>query len=133
MVHTAFHFKVHHNFLEVKIAHPEPGHATNAAICSYAGAEEFVCAPCLQGALDRFAQFFISPLLLREAAMAEVENVHAEYSRNCNSDQRKLLQVDPATARCLHAPPASRRLAITSRTRLIIQITDGGPDVSSNP
>jgi insulysin len=46
-----------------------------------------------QGALDRLGQFFTAPLLLREAVLDEIDNVHSEYSRNCNSDARKLLQV----------------------------------------
>jgi secreted Zn-dependent insulinase-like peptidase len=49
--------------------------------------------PHLEGAVDRLAQFFTEPLLARESVLAEVENVHAEYSRNRNSDARKLLQV----------------------------------------
>ncbi|GAX81935.1 hypothetical protein CEUSTIGMA_g9363.t1 [Chlamydomonas eustigma] len=69
MVHTSFHFKVHHTQL--------------------------------QGALDRAAQFFICPLLLEDSIKAEVDNVHAEFSRNCNSDDRKLLQLRRS---CLGSP-----------------------------
>ena len=47
----------------------------------------------LQGAIDRLSRFFIDPLLGQEDVLAEVENVHAEYSRNGNSDDRKLLQL----------------------------------------
>lgn len=35
-------------------------------------------------ALDRLAQFFVSPQLDAAAVSAEVENVHSEYTRNCN-------------------------------------------------
>ncbi|GFR39769.1 hypothetical protein Agub_g254, partial [Astrephomene gubernaculifera] len=52
-----------------------------------------VAAPHVPGALDRLARFFIDPLLSRESILREVENVHAEWSRNCNSDARKLLQL----------------------------------------
>ena len=38
-------------------------------------------------------QFFTSPLLLRAAVLDEIDNVHSEFSRNCNSDARKLLQL----------------------------------------
>ncbi len=47
----------------------------------------------LDGALSRLGQFFVAPLLLEEAAAREVSNVHSEFSRNCNSDARKVLQV----------------------------------------
>lgn len=52
-----------------------------------------VTSAATQGALDRLGQFFSHPLLSHDSIMREVENVHAEYSRNTNSDARKLLQV----------------------------------------
>ncbi|GIL80830.1 hypothetical protein Vretifemale_9906, partial [Volvox reticuliferus] len=52
-----------------------------------------VSAPHLRGAMDRLARFFIDPLLHRDSILKEAENVHAEFSRNCNSDARKLLQL----------------------------------------
>uniref|UniRef100_A0A061RBI7 Insulin-degrading-like metalloprotease family n=1 Tax=Tetraselmis sp. GSL018 TaxID=582737 RepID=A0A061RBI7_9CHLO len=47
----------------------------------------------LRGALDRLAQFFISPRLAADAIAREVQAVDAEYSRNTNSDSRRLLQL----------------------------------------
>eukprot|EP00955_Chlamydomonas_euryale_P061299 357985-Chlamydomonas_euryale.AAC.8 len=52
----------------------------------------------LAPALDRMAAMFAAPRLAADAVLAEVENVHAEFSRNCNLDARKLLQV--RRARC---------------------------------
>lgn len=47
----------------------------------------------LQGALHRFGAMLSCPLISQGSAAREVENVHAEYSRNMNSDGRKLLQL----------------------------------------
>eukprot|EP00873_Tetraselmis_striata_P005224 jgi/Tetstr1/425488/TSEL_015935.t1 len=47
----------------------------------------------MQGAVDRMAQFFVAPLIASDAVAREVNAVHAEFSRNTNSDQRKLLQL----------------------------------------
>jgi insulysin len=58
----------------------------------------------LPGALDRTGAMLAAPLLSAEAAAREVENVHAEFSRNCNSDGRKLLQL----RRSLGRPPYSQ-------------------------
>lgn len=63
-----------------------------------------VHSSALNGALDRLAQFFIAPLLESESMLREVENVHAEFSRNCNSDDRKLLQLKRSICR----PPYSQ-------------------------
>ncbi|KAG2488187.1 hypothetical protein HYH03_013328, partial [Edaphochlamys debaryana] len=57
-----------------------------------------VAAEALPGALDRLGRFFVDPLLGREAILREAENVHAEFSRNCNSDARKLLQLRRSAA-----------------------------------
>ncbi len=42
--------------------------------------------------------------LAQESVAREVENVHAEFSRNCNSDARKLLQLKRSGAQ----PPYSQ-------------------------
>jgi secreted Zn-dependent insulinase-like peptidase len=52
-----------------------------------------VSASQLPGAVSRLGAMLSAPLLMPDAAGREVENVHAEYSRNCNSDARKLLQL----------------------------------------
>ncbi|EFJ44956.1 hypothetical protein VOLCADRAFT_94765 [Volvox carteri f. nagariensis] len=57
-----------------------------------------VASAHLRGALDRMARFFIDPLLRRDSILREAENIHAEFSRNCNSDARKLLQLRRSAA-----------------------------------
>ncbi|GBF97149.1 insulin-degrading-like metalloprotease [Raphidocelis subcapitata] len=52
-----------------------------------------VAAAHLPGALARMGAMLSAPLLEAEPAGREVENVHAEYSRNTNSDARKILQL----------------------------------------
>lgn len=47
----------------------------------------------LPEALDRFAAMLSQPRLDPEDCLKELDNVHAEWSRNCNSDGRRLLQV----------------------------------------
>jgi hypothetical protein len=37
--------------------------------------------------------------LLQDAVLDEIDNVHSEFSRNCNSDARKLLQVSDGSKR----------------------------------
>jgi len=63
-----------------------------------------VAAPHLPGALRRMGAMLASPLLSPESAQREVQNLHAEFSRNCNSDARKLLQL----RRSLGRPPYSQ-------------------------
>eukprot|EP00775_Hariotina_reticulata_P010378 gene10378-10536_t len=48
-----------------------------------------VHSSALQGALDRFAAMLCDPLISPGSAAREVENVHAEYSRNTNIGQGK--------------------------------------------
>jgi secreted Zn-dependent insulinase-like peptidase len=47
----------------------------------------------LPEALQRFSAMLGAPTLDAAASLQELDNVHAEYSRNCNSDSRRLLQV----------------------------------------
>lgn len=61
-----------------------------------------VRASALRGALDRLAQFFAAPLLRPEDVLREVENVHSEYSRNCNSGERVLERAGGGDATRLH-------------------------------
>src|SRR5689334_13312328 len=92
MVHTKYHFKVHHS--------------------------------ALQGALQRFGAMLSSPLIAPDSAAREVENVHAEYSRNTNSDSRKLLQL----RRSLCEAPYSN-FSTGSLDTLWLQPTASGMDV----
>lgn len=47
----------------------------------------------LSGALDRFAQFFISPLMLPESMEREMESVESEFQNSINSDVYRVSQI----------------------------------------
>lgn len=54
----------------------------------------FAIAPeALPGALDRFGQFFISPLLTQSATDREVNAVHSEHSKNVQEDMWRQYQL----------------------------------------
>lgn len=52
-----------------------------------------VNADHLDAALDRFSAFFICPLFTESSTKREMEAVNAEFSRNLQSDSRRILQV----------------------------------------
>lgn len=61
---------------------------------------------CLEGGLDRFSQFFTSPLMKKETVDREMKAVHAEHQKNINNDMwrehrilTKLLNPDHPTTR----------------------------------
>lgn len=62
-----------------------------------------VHADALPGALARLGAALSAPLIAADSAAREVDNVHSEFSRNTNSDGRKLLQL----RRSLCRPPYS--------------------------
>ena len=47
-------------------------------------------------ALDRLSRFFIDPLLLPDSLDRELVNVDSEYSKDCNSDVRRILNLQRA-------------------------------------
>jgi len=47
----------------------------------------------LSGALDRIAQFFISPLLLKSGVERELQAIESEYQLNKQSDHARLVQL----------------------------------------
>ena len=47
----------------------------------------------LDGALDRFAQFFISPLFTESATNRELNAIESEHSKNINNDGFRIYQV----------------------------------------
>lgn len=57
-----------------------------------------VAAPALEGALDRFAQFFVAPLFTAEATERELNAVDSENSKNLQNDMWRLFQLDKSTA-----------------------------------
>jgi len=52
----------------------------------------------LQGALDRFSQFFIAPLLTPSATEREMKAVDSEHSKNLQNDSRRLFQLGKCLA-----------------------------------
>lgn len=56
----------------------------------------------LHGALDRFAQFFLSPLFTDSATEREVNAVNSENDKNIQNDNWRLLQLDKSTSRPDH-------------------------------
>jgi insulysin len=56
----------------------------------------------LEGALDRFSQFFISPLFEESATNRELEAIHSEYSKNLQLDARRAFQLNKSLANVDH-------------------------------
>uniref|UniRef100_A0A1W7RAD0 Insulin-degrading enzyme n=1 Tax=Hadrurus spadix TaxID=141984 RepID=A0A1W7RAD0_9SCOR len=56
----------------------------------------------LQGALDRFAQFFLCPLFTESATDREVNAVNAEHEKNLQNDLWRLNQLEKCTANPKH-------------------------------
>ncbi|XP_014206136.1 insulin-degrading enzyme isoform X2 [Copidosoma floridanum] len=56
-----------------------------------------------EGALDRFSQFFISPLFTEATTEKEINAVHSEHEKNVASDNWRLDQLDKSTADPGHA------------------------------
>eukprot|EP01138_Halocafeteria_seosinensis_P003331 gb/GECG01003407.1/.p1 GENE.gb/GECG01003407.1/~~gb/GECG01003407.1/.p1 ORF type:complete len:1092 (+),score=141.62 gb/GECG01003407.1/:1-3276(+) len=57
----------------------------------------------LEGALDRFAQFFVSPLFTEDCTERELNAVDSEHSKNYQSDFWRLFQLDKSTSDERHA------------------------------
>lgn len=47
----------------------------------------------LSGALDRFSQFFINPLMLMESMEREIEAVESEFQNNIYNDTYRIAQI----------------------------------------
>ncbi|KAG8188554.1 hypothetical protein JTE90_007162 [Oedothorax gibbosus] len=56
----------------------------------------------LVGALDRFSQFFLSPLFTESATEREVNAVHSEHQQNVQNDGWRLIQLKKATCNPNH-------------------------------
>lgn len=71
------------------------GGSSNAATYSDNTRYHFDVAPDkLDGALDRFAQFFISPLFTESATLREINAVNSEHEKNIPVDAWRLRQVN---------------------------------------
>lgn len=57
---------------------------------------------CLEGALDRFAQFFIAPLFTDSATDREINAVNSEHEKNLATDVWRIRQVNKALADPTH-------------------------------
>ena len=58
--------------------------------------------PALQGALDRFAQFFIAPLFSASCTEREILAVDSENKKNLQSDMWRLFQLEKSTSSKQH-------------------------------
>ncbi|GLI63485.1 hypothetical protein VaNZ11_006466 [Volvox africanus] len=74
-------------------------------------------------ALDRFAQFFISPTISRDGIEREVKAVDSEHSKNLQSDAWRKSQVNKATANSKH--PWSRFSTGTYETLYTLPLAAG--------
>ena len=52
----------------------------------------------LEGALDRFSQFFLQPLFTESVAEREVKAVNSEHEKNLSNDTWRVNQVDKSSA-----------------------------------
>ena len=52
----------------------------------------------LEGALDRFSQFFITPLFTESVTEKEINAVHSEHEKNLANDTWRLDQLDKSSA-----------------------------------
>ncbi|KAL0019017.1 hypothetical protein WJX77_001203 [Trebouxia sp. C0004] len=81
----------------------ENGGSTNAYTSSESTNYHFdVNQEHLEGALDRFAQFFISPTISQDGVEREVNAVDSEHGKNLNSDGWKALQLWRHTSNPAH-------------------------------
>lgn len=81
----------------------EHGGQYNAYTCEEHTNYHFdVAADYLEPSLDRFAQFFISPLLTQSGTEREVNAVNSEHENNLTSDSRRLDHINRVTGNPKH-------------------------------
>ncbi|EFN55439.1 hypothetical protein CHLNCDRAFT_35384 [Chlorella variabilis] len=104
----------------------EHGGHTNAYTAAESTNYHFDCNwDALEPALDRFAQFFISPLISADGVDREANAVDSEHGKNLNSDPWRKLQLWKAVANPAH--PFSR-FSTGSFDTLITQPKQAGTD-----
>lgn len=82
----------------------QSGGSSNAATYPLMTKYHFHVAPDkLDGALDRFAQFFIAPLFTPSATEREINAVNSEHEKNLSSDLWRIKQVHRHLAKSDHA------------------------------
>jgi insulysin len=97
---TNYHFE---------LSYPVSPHASDGTAMSDGRCDNIQDAKELtpfRGALDRFAQFFISPLFSQDTVHRELKAIEAEYKKNLQDDNWRLHQVKKALANPRH--PYSR-------------------------
>lgn len=95
---TNYYFEVAAGTYELPTNSSENGNGT----ISEADAQVLKEKSPLYGALDRFAQFFIAPLFLRETLDRELHAVDSENKKNLQSDPWRLNQLGKALASTKH-------------------------------
>ncbi|XP_075160301.1 insulin degrading metalloproteinase [Haematobia irritans] len=82
----------------------QSGGSSNAATYPLMTKYHFYVAPeKLDGALDRFAQFFIAPLFTSSATDREINAVNSEHEKNISSDEWRIKQLHKHLAKPGHA------------------------------
>lgn len=82
----------------------------------------------LPGALDRFAQFFLSPLFTESATSREIKAVNSEHEKNIPLDGWRVLRLE----QCLAKPGHSYRKFRTGNSKTLVEMPQSlGIDVRS--
>lgn len=107
-----FHFMEHMLFLGTQKypsskAYGDYLNANGGTFNAFTSAEQTnyffsVNSNAIAGALDRFSQFFISPLFDETFVNREMHAVDSEHSKNMTSDLRRIIQVTKATVNPAH-------------------------------
>uniref|UniRef100_A0A182NQ16 Insulin-degrading enzyme n=1 Tax=Anopheles dirus TaxID=7168 RepID=A0A182NQ16_9DIPT len=80
------------------------GGSSNAATCSDMTKYYFDVIPDkLEDALDRFSQFFISPLFNEEVTEREINAVNSEHEKNLSQDVWRVKQVNKSLSKAAHS------------------------------
>ncbi|KAL2004579.1 hypothetical protein VTN00DRAFT_3315 [Thermoascus crustaceus] len=79
-----------------------PANGVTNGTTSSAGSSSSDLVPPLYGALDRFAQFFVSPLFLESTLDRELRAVDSENKKNLQSDTWRLMQLNKSLSNPEH-------------------------------
>ncbi|KAI5283391.1 Insulinase (Peptidase M16), partial [Ascosphaera aggregata] len=96
---TNYYFEVAAGNIEIP---SKTSQEANGSTISEADAQQLKEKSPLYGALDRFAQFFIAPLFLRETLDRELHAVDSENKKNLQSDSWRLSQLSKAVSSSKH-------------------------------
>lgn len=105
----------------------EHGGGSNAATSSEHTTYYFDVVPeHFEGALDRFAQFFLCPLFTVGATEREVNAVHSEHEKNISNDSWRLDQLEKSTSKKNHP---YRKFGTGNKSTLVTIPKEKGIDV----